>query len=205
MAAVLPTPDERARKFSGPKFHGVTPAGLTRAMRSWTSMLLRCFAPGETAYLNYGGRGITVCERWFSFANFLSDMGERPEGLTLERVDNDGHYEPTNCAWATPGEQARNTRRNRRLTANGETMVQAEAARRAGVNDATIMRRLAKGHSVAEAVSGRRVKKMKLCAEDVDGIRALLAAGLRQAEIAARFGVSAQSISQIKLGRAWPL
>jgi hypothetical protein len=79
----------------------------------WASMHDRCRNPNHAAYHNYGGRGIAVCDRWTGrdgFPTFLADMGERPEDLTLERIDNDGNYEPGNCCWATRSQQRRNSR-----------------------------------------------------------------------------------------------
>jgi hypothetical protein len=94
----------------------------TRTYRAWTSMLSRCRRPGDASYLRYGGRGITVCERWELFENFLEDIGEAPPGLTLDRIDNDGNYEPGNCKWSTWKEQAANRRpvTNRRPTTTRE-------------------------------------------------------------------------------------
>lgn len=82
---------------------------------SWCSMRQRCNNPNHEAYKNYGGRGIVVCERWHKFENFLEDMGKRPAAHTLDRIDNNGNYEPDNCRWATRKEQSANKRNSRKV------------------------------------------------------------------------------------------
>lgn len=91
--------------------HGSQRKKLSPTYISWQSMKRRCAYPNPRGYQNYGGRDITVCARWDeSFSAFLMDMGERPEGKTLDRINPDGNYEPTNCRWATASEQRRNHR-----------------------------------------------------------------------------------------------
>lgn len=114
----------------GPVRHGM---GDSRIMNVWLSMRARCFNPKDHAYGRYGGRGITVCQRWMTFENFLMDMGTPVTGMTLDRVDNDGPYSPENCRWATRKEQANNTRRNVRIETSKGVLSLTQAAMVAGV------------------------------------------------------------------------
>ena len=124
--------------------------------QSWKAMLKRCRNPNHKSFQNYGGRGVTVCARWDpaqggSFENFLSDMGERPSGTTLDKDKNGAGniYSPENCCWLTPSEQAtyKRLRGSHYVTYQGQKMILADAARLAGVNRATIFFRIRKGWS----------------------------------------------------------
>lgn len=129
---------QRDRASEANRTHGRT---YTRAHGVWMNMRARCSNPKNTEYHNYGGRGIKVCERWDrSFENFLADMGECPPGLTIERNDNNGNYEPGNCRWATYREQGRNKRNNCHITFRGRTMILADWARELGVDPGTLRR-----------------------------------------------------------------
>jgi hypothetical protein len=79
-------------------------------MRSWEAMMRRCYVESQPNYSNYGGSGIAVCDRWHKFVNFLEDMGERPQAMTLDRINPYGHYEPANCRWADAVTQRANTK-----------------------------------------------------------------------------------------------
>lgn len=119
-------------------------ASRTREYTSWAGAKERCHNPDAQAYDRYGGRGITMCERWrVDFTAFLADMGARPTPRhTLDRIDNDGPYSPENCRWATYGEQNRNTRQNRWIEFNGETLCLQDWALRLGMSSNGLVRRL---------------------------------------------------------------
>ena len=119
----------------------------------WRAMLQRCINPNNNAYKNYGGRGITVCERWKTFTNFATDMGEPPPGMSIERRDNNGPYSKANCYWGTMEQQANNTRLNRLLTHEGKTQPLPVWAREKNIHPATIRSRLKAGLSVADALT----------------------------------------------------
>lgn len=109
----------------------------------WSGMIQRCTNSKNEKFVRYGGRGITVCDRWRKFENFLADMGEPPPGdLSIERKDNNKGYSPENCKWATRMEQGRNKHNNRFLTYEGKTLHISEWARRKGLKIPTLWRRL---------------------------------------------------------------
>lgn len=129
-------------------------AGETSEYRTWSAMRRRCYDKNDKGYKNYGGRGISVCDRWnSSFVNFFSDMGERPKGLSLERVDNNGNYCPENCKWGTKLEQIRNRRTTRRLEVNGENLTVEEWSKKTGLEYDTIIKRISYGWSAVDAVT----------------------------------------------------
>lgn len=101
--------------------HGQSHSNKTPEYGAWLSMRGRCLKPQHKSYHDYGGRGITVCERWMnSFENFFADMGKRPDGYSIERINNDGNYEPGNCKWIPRPHQSKNQRSNKQLEYNGK-------------------------------------------------------------------------------------
>lgn len=132
------------------KTHGMR---KTRTYSIWAGMMARCYQRGATSYPRYGARGVTVCAAWHSFIAFFADMGERPPGSSLGRIDNNGHYEPGNCRWESASEQACNRRSNRLITAFDETKAVAQWARETGLNKGTIISRLELGWSGLDAIT----------------------------------------------------
>lgn len=124
--------------------HGLSKAHAS-AYRTWKDMRGRCLTPGNTDYPSYGGRGISVCERWDSFALFLSDMGDRPDGKTLDRIEVNGNYEPGNCRWADAKEQANNKRNNHIVSWDGVDKTLAQWCDQFGIEPSKVRYRLARG------------------------------------------------------------
>lgn len=136
--------------------HGHARAGKqTHEYRAWRHILRRCLEPGCVEYGRYGGRGITICNRWReSFSDFLSDMGPKPTPKhSIDRINNNGNYEPGNCRWATPAQQSRNTSKTVLLTFGGKTMCMTDWARSAGLPFGTLRARIAAGKPLSLALS----------------------------------------------------
>jgi hypothetical protein len=124
----------------------------------WKGMRRRCTVDTDRAWDNYGGRGITVCPQWNEedgINQFIKDMGERPLGYTLERIDNDGPYSPENCEWVTMSKQKQNTRRSRYIEHDGLRLTLSEWARRLGVSKGRTRRRFLLGQSIGDLVLSR--------------------------------------------------
>lgn len=138
----------------GPQ-HGMS---YTRVYRVWQGIVKRCTNPSDVNYPLYGGRGINVCSSWLKFVNFYRDMGDPPEGKSIERDDNGGDYCPENCRWATLKEQNRNKRNNHRVVVNGLTLTIAEWALRSGLTHPLITSRLKRGWPPELAVTKQRMK-----------------------------------------------
>jgi len=125
----------------------------TKTYKIWEAMRQRCNNPNTKHYDSYGGRGIKTCSRWDDYATFLKDMGEKPEGLSIERRDNDKGYSPDNCYWATQKQQMRNMRRNVYLEHGGRRLCVSEWAEVTGICKETIWRRIKDGWSVSDALT----------------------------------------------------
>ena len=126
---------------------------ISKTYSTWLHMLDRCNNSKNDSYKNYGGRGIKICERWYDFAVFLEDMGERPTGKTLDRIDVNGNYEPSNCRWATIQEQHNNKRGNRKFNYNGETLTISQLAHKYGIDRANLSYRLKSGWPIDKALN----------------------------------------------------
>jgi hypothetical protein len=142
------------------------------AYSSWVSARERCFSPGSTHFPHYGGRGITMCDRWrSSFENFLADLGERPEGYTLERIDVNGNYEPSNCKWIPRGEQMDNLRTSLRVLIDGKPYSAKQLAEIVGRQAGTIRAWFYRGTCVRNVEALRPDLAGKVRAGTIDSLR----------------------------------
>ena len=190
---------------SGHATHGMT---NTPTWVSWVSMRQRCHYAEDISYKNYGARGIKVCERWMnSFENFYADMGARPDGTSLDRRDNEGNYEPTNCFWATKEEQGANQRTNRVLEHDGKRLTLTQWSRLTGLSKHTISRRIKLGWALEKTLTTplhktrkEQLNSAKLTAEQVLAIRA---SDLPPTQLAAEYAVTPSNIAAIIKRKSW--
>jgi hypothetical protein len=158
----------------------------------WYQMIARCERK-HRAFKNYGGRGIKVCRKWRdSFWVFLEDMGPRPNGMELDRIDNNGNYEPTNCRWTTIVQQANNRRNNRLFTANGETRSLKEWSSILGIQYSTLQLRISRGMPLEQALN-QPLRSSSFEKPEAQEVLRRLRAGEKRSEIA----------DSMRLSRAW--
>lgn len=133
--------------------HGHAGGGGSKTYHIWASMLARCRTTTHAAYANYGARGIKVCDEWLDYSRFLADMGEKPRGKSLDRINNNLGYSAENCRWATPKEQNNNRRNNVTITIGGIEKTLTEWSNQMGINQRTVSSRLARGWSIERALT----------------------------------------------------
>lgn len=163
---------------------------------SWRKMRERCLNPNADQWRWYGGKGVTVCDQWATYEGFVTDMGERPPGKTIDRIDPEGHYEPSNCRWATRLEQIHNQQKTIKVNLDGEIVALTEACSRLGVSVAKVYLRMhRKGMSFdeARAPEHRREKKTDATLREYTDLRKL---GRSNAVCAAHFGMSEAGIEK---------
>lgn len=137
------------------KFTTIHGMAKTKIYVTWANMKARCLNNAHPSYHHYGRRGITVCERWLDFKNFYADMGEIPEGMTLDRIDNNGDYSLENCRWADWHEQANNRRNNKFFEFEGIKLTLKEWSEKLELNHQTLLNRLRRGWSIERAFKTR--------------------------------------------------
>jgi hypothetical protein len=217
----MPPDDTKSRAPHGNTKHGFSGR---REYTTWLKIRDRCTNPNSPDYPDYGGRGITVCDRWqASFEAFLVDFGPIPDGMSIDRIDVNGNYEPGNCRLATPTMQARNRRDNALITHEGVTLCLSEWAERTGLTYSTLRARHQRGFSPADILStdrltrrdlhrmkgrptgarGERNVSAKLTEAIVRNVFSMHAAGMTQVAIAARVGVTQTTVSKILRHAIW--
>lgn len=127
--------------------------------KTWNDMIQRCTNIKNNNYKNYGGRGIKICEKWLEFKGFYEDMGDKPEGLSLDRIDVNGNYCKDNCKWSTNIEQHNNMRRNVKVTYNGKTQTVSQWSRELGINSRTLHDRLFRANWDIENAFNKKLQK----------------------------------------------
>lgn len=175
--------------------------GNKELLSIWRSMHNRCYNSKQKSYVNYGGRGIVVATCWHGkagFEAFVRDMGDRPIGASVDRMDNNGPYSPENCRWATCNDQAKNKRNNRWITANNEKRHLADWARVLGCNPAAILARIQSGMTEEEAVTKPIPERpnAKLTMKDAEYVRSTYPMKTAQA-LAKELNVSKKTVLNI--------
>lgn len=182
----------------GLKYLSLSPIRIRPEYAVWSSMKARCLNPNSQQYKNYGERGIKVCERWMLFENFFADMGERPSSKhSLGRLENDGNYDPSNCAWQTKQEQDNNKRTNVFLEFNGVKLTVAQWAKRIGLNTDTLWMRINAGWSVEKALTKTNRNSNAQCV-NFELAESMLKEGKTVAEVARYFKVRDKVITPIR-------
>ena len=133
--------------------HGHASGSKSPTYKTWRGMKLRCNNLKNASYVNYGGKGIGYCPEWESFETFLADMGERPEGLTLDRIDRTKDYDPTNCKWSTKREQTLDRGCTVWIEHEGQTLCLSDWAKEKGLKLTTLRERIGNGWSIEDALN----------------------------------------------------
>lgn len=185
----------------------------TPTYRSWAAMKTRCSNPNSKDYPRYGGRGISYCEAWEHFEAFYADMGDKPENMTLDRIDYNKGYTPENCRWATVAEQQQNKSTNVWLVYGGKRMILSDWAAHLGIPIETLRNRLSRTDDLHDAFYGDWSDRTahhgvdnvnaKLTPEAVIQIRNLIANGEKQKDVAKKFGVHRDTIRRVTNGTGW--
>lgn len=176
----------------------------TSEYAAWAHMKDRCLNPESECWDDYGGRGITVCERWLKFENFIEDVGLKPSPeLKLDRIDNEGNYEPGNCRWTTQLEQSRNSRRTKHIEYNGRTQCIQAWADEFGMDSGVLAARIRIGWTFERAIS-EAVHYNRLTKEQVEEIKRRYDKGSRNngaSALAKEFKVSFQTVLRVANGK----
>jgi len=191
--------------------HGYTG---TKVYNTWTTMKQRCNNPNNSKYYAYGGRGITLCERWSNFENFLNDMGEPPtEKHSIDRIDNDGNYEPSNCRWAEIHIQANNTRNNLFIEYQGKVKTLSQWCLEKNIVYSKALHRYNKGYNIStiledrdifrEDLQGCKNKRAKFDKKGIIKIILLYNAGVSITKLAKKYQVDFMTIKKILTGASY--